>query len=470
MVEYRWWNVWIVLATLLGFALLGVNVYRSMTQSFTIDEAFSYNRFIEPALVTAWAHYDANHHVLLALLARASAGLLGPTEFSLRLPVVAGGAVYLLGAIALLLRFLRPGLLFFPTYCALALNPFLLDFLSASRGYGLALGLFVAGLLFMTLGSPRRTGMLVGAGICFGLTISANLVFAVPVAGTLAAFGADRLMAGEPIVLSLLQLCGAAVATAVGILLVPMRAFKANSFIYGSDTLHEMIAGLVRVSFRHHAWFGESAFEQGELALVGVIAVLSLILVVAAFGYRPMPRACRLVLLIFSFTALLVPLIHILTGFKYPFGRTGIYLPPLLALALAAFAQALPSRLLRGACTALLGIATVCFVCEWNTRIYSEWAWDSGTRRNLAFLSRQPIHGPARLGATWKLAETVNFYRVAYGMNWLPPVSRNSIGSDCTYYLLLPEDAHLIAERHLRIMREDGDSGQILAELATAGR
>ena len=119
-------------------------------------------------MAQAWFRYDANHHVLLALLARASAQLLGPSEFSLRLPVLAGGAIYLFAAIPLLRRFLPSGPLFFLTYCALTLNPFLLDFLSAARGYGLALGLFVAGLLCATGEGWRRTWLLLCAGICFG--------------------------------------------------------------------------------------------------------------------------------------------------------------------------------------------------------------------------------------------------------------------------------------------------------------
>jgi len=465
----RGWNAWQIAAILLACALLAANIYRSVTQSFTIDEAFSYNRFIGPAMAQAWFRYDANHHVLLALLARGSAHLLGPSEFSLRLPVLAGGAIYLFAAIPLLRRFLPPGPLFFFTYCALTLNPFLLDFLSAARGYGLALGLFVAGLLFTTQEGWRRIWLLLCAGICFGLAISANLVFAIPVAAAIAAYGISQLMAGKPVVLPLAELSVPTIATAAAILTVPMRAFQSRSLIYGSDTLQEMTASLLRVSFRHHGWFGASAFEQSEVALVMVIAALSLVLVLAAFAYMPLPRASRMLMLTFSCTVLVIALFHFATGLKYPNGRTGIYLPPLLVLALAAFAQALPSRFIRVVTVALFTFSTAAFLCEWNTRIYSEWAFDSGTRRNLEFIAQRPNPGPVRLGATWLLAETINFYRDAYRMKWLPQVSRNSIGADSTYYILLPEDAYLIAQRHLRILREDRDSGQIVAEPDVTG-
>ena len=461
---YRRWNAWQIAAILLAFALLSANIYRSVTQSFTIDEAFSYNRFIKPTMAQAWFRYDANHHVLLALLARASAQLLGPSEFSLRLPVLAGGAIYLFAAIPLLRRFLPQGPLFLLTYCALTLNPFLLDFLSAARGYGLALGLFVAGLLCATWEGWHRTWLLLCAGICFGLAISANLVFAIPVAAAIAAYGISQLMARKPVVLPLAELSVPTIATAAAILTVPMHAFQSKMLNYGSDTLREMIASLLRFSFRHHDWFGESAFEQSEPALVMVIAILSLVLAVAAFTNRPLLPASRMLMLTFSCTVLVIALFHFATGLKYPYGRTGIYLPPLLVLALAAFAHAVPSRSIRVMTVALFAFSTAAFLCQWNTRVYSEWAFDSGTRRNLEFIAQRPNSGPVRLGATWLLAETINFYRDAYRMTWLPPVSRNKISQDSTYYILLPEDAYLIAERHLRILREDPGSGQIVAE------
>ncbi|MGB9606283.1 MAG: hypothetical protein ACPL88_10455, partial [Bryobacteraceae bacterium] len=133
---------WVEIAAALLLAGLGcVSVYRAATQSITADEAFTYNHFAggdEPVRV-----YDANNHVLFTWLARASVGVFGLSELSLRLPAVLGGWFYLAAVSVLARRLYGRGWLFLLAVAALALNPFVLDFLSAARGYGLALALLM---------------------------------------------------------------------------------------------------------------------------------------------------------------------------------------------------------------------------------------------------------------------------------------------------------------------------------------
>ena len=72
------------LTILLIVGLLATNVYRAVSQSVAIDEAYTYNVFLAGPVDDLFTKYNANHHVLNSLFCKVSIGLLGLSEFSLR--------------------------------------------------------------------------------------------------------------------------------------------------------------------------------------------------------------------------------------------------------------------------------------------------------------------------------------------------------------------------------------------------
>src|SRR6202012_3154954 len=89
--------------------------------------------------------YSPNHHFLATVLFRISTTLFGQSEFAMRLPTVLAGAWLFWTVFRLCGLLFGDGWLFLLGCAALTLNPILLDFLVAARGYGLAMaGLFWA--------------------------------------------------------------------------------------------------------------------------------------------------------------------------------------------------------------------------------------------------------------------------------------------------------------------------------------
>ena len=129
--------------------LFAANCYRAATQSITTDEALTFDKFVAPHLDEIFAHYDANNHVLNTALAWISVEALGIREFPLRLPSVLGGALYLWGVYRLARLVFGTGPFFLAAVALSALNPLLLDHLSAARGYGLALAFLTWALINM---------------------------------------------------------------------------------------------------------------------------------------------------------------------------------------------------------------------------------------------------------------------------------------------------------------------------------
>ena len=109
------------LAVLVLAVVFAANVYRARTQSFTADEAVTYNNYVSAPLRATLTDFDANNHVLNTLLEKVSAALFGASEFTLRLPSLAGGALYLAAVFLLCRRLFGQGPLLVVSVATLAL-------------------------------------------------------------------------------------------------------------------------------------------------------------------------------------------------------------------------------------------------------------------------------------------------------------------------------------------------------------
>jgi hypothetical protein len=90
----------------------------------------------------------ATNHFLNTLLTKACDFVAGGSEIVLRLPSVIGYAMFLGFSLLILHRSVRPAIAA-PGFVLLNLNPYVLDFFSLSRGYGLSLGFLMGSLFYL---------------------------------------------------------------------------------------------------------------------------------------------------------------------------------------------------------------------------------------------------------------------------------------------------------------------------------
>src|ERR1700676_4169308 len=69
-------------------------LYRAITQSIVHDEALTYRLFIDAPYRQIFQLFSANHHFLNTLLMKLSVSIFGVSEWSMRLPALAGAALY----------------------------------------------------------------------------------------------------------------------------------------------------------------------------------------------------------------------------------------------------------------------------------------------------------------------------------------------------------------------------------------
>lgn len=136
-------------------AIAGISLFfivflvdRAIVATFTFDEAATYLNYISAGPTAVFNLNSANNHLVNTLLTKFFSALGGNSEFVLRLPNLLAFVVYLLFSFLILNRFVKNKILIVFGYFLLAANPYVLDFFSLCRGYGLSLAFLMAALFF----------------------------------------------------------------------------------------------------------------------------------------------------------------------------------------------------------------------------------------------------------------------------------------------------------------------------------
>jgi hypothetical protein len=455
------------------FILFAVNVYRAATQSFTTDEAFTYNSFVDAPLADMFARYDANNHVLNTLLEKVSALCFGVSEFSLRLPsVLFGGGLYLFAVWALCRRVFGSGALFVTGVALLSLNPLVLDFLSAARGYGMALAFWMWALVFVLDCLEEPAGpqpvKLNLAAVALALSVCANLAFLLLAISTAVAFSTLWLFdrgGGRPNRLALLAdrfiLPGLAVAFVI--LLVPLNRAVPDNFYYGARDLQGALYSLIESSIFYDAARRppfirtiQADISIAVVVLLGATGVVCLWLLAHRGGKGRGATFFLLAGITAVLTLALTIAAHRWLGMPYPLVRTAIYWIPLLS-AIALTLPALSGH--RGVIAASLGVAgcvVAVYIWQFQTRVYAEWTEDATARTVARRLQRETGNWPIKISSSTTAQQTMEFYRRRLGMTRWQPIQplRPDVRAD--YYVLLPPDAGLVRQRNLAVLLRSG--------------
>lgn len=134
-----------------------VCLYRAITQSIVHDEALTYQIYLAGPAARIFDLFSANHHFLNTLLMKLSVSTFGLSEWSMRLPALAGAALYFAAVYRISTREFRSALASWLAAGLLTLNPFTLDFMVAARGYGMGLALLLWALAVLLSESQSPT-------------------------------------------------------------------------------------------------------------------------------------------------------------------------------------------------------------------------------------------------------------------------------------------------------------------------
>jgi hypothetical protein len=169
----------------LGLVFFGYVVARAARVAISFDEVQSFYYYIKRGFLGLFKFDAANNHFLNTLLTWLVTRVAGTGEFALRIPNVLAYAAYLVYGGRILIRYARP-LVAVCGFILLNANPYLLDFFSISRGYGLALGFAIPALFYFLrfiddtqAGSSRASKSLTVALAAAGAAVLANFTLLI---------------------------------------------------------------------------------------------------------------------------------------------------------------------------------------------------------------------------------------------------------------------------------------------------
>jgi hypothetical protein len=413
-----------IAALVASLALLAYTGARAAMLSFTHDEALTWLLHVRAPLgeILGFGGFlPTNNHLLNTLLAKLTSSILGPSEFALRLPNVAAHAMYLFCGWRLLRRFVAPADAL-AAFAVLNTQPFLLDFFSLCRGYGLSLAFLMAGLDSLTDEKREWRG------------------FVFLALGVLSAFSLVNAFAGALLLALFLRRnwrAGLVVGAALSAYVLPVIWKLRRDLDFGGTVgfWHDTAGSLWPCLAYNVSW-------PLYIALAGVIG--------GFFVRQPPPprKLAAAFALVLCGAAIAEEATHLVAHTLFLTDRMAAFYLPLLALVLV---FALPRPLLFG--LAVLSLAH--FAPSVNLRSSYLWAYDANDKQVVADLPRRPL----RLGVTWIFSPALEYYRQSRGLDWLAPVTRDGPFGDYDYVYVAPGDRAGVERLGLVLVKEyDGNA------------
>ena len=421
--------------------LFAWNVYRAVTQSVTPGEAWNYDQYIGPGWHESLARFGNNNHFLNTLLVKTSTARIHLTEFSMRLPSLLFGVLYLWAIYRLARRWFGRGAMFLAVVGLLALNPLVVDAMSEARGYGMGLAAWMWALSILAEGSTPAF-----AGVLLGMSVAASLAFVTPVVALLLAAAAYR-RGGLGYVPQVAGL------TAFVLLAVPLNHAEMTVVTQGATSLRQTLNSLAAGSFST----GNAAVATAARIGAGLLAALGL--GVGLLGRR---RAAAIVYLCggsFLLSLVLMLAAHRWAHAALPEGGA-IFLVPMITLFVAGLVTQW-GREWAQIVFVVFGALCVAHYADHLQLPYLAAGRLSGGKQLAEALRTDAGNRSVRIGVSEDAEGIVRYYKWRYRQaNW-EAIERPSPAARFDYYVLTAADVGLVEQEGLHVVYRD--AGLVLA-------
>ena len=283
------------------------------------------------------------------------------------------------------------------------------------------------------------------AAVCLGLSVAAALAFAAPAVALLAVFlawsGWSRPHSRDLVLTFLL--------TAFVLVIIPLNHAEWKTLAAGATSLRQTINEISALSL------GTSLKVVGAMARMG-LALAAVAGTAAAVRYW---RRADGSLAAFTGATLALTLLLLLAAHRWlltPFPQGGaIYLIPLTVLSVTAIILKWNRKAVQIVLLAVSCVLLARYVAGFPFGMYVAGRQFSGGRTLAKTLRAKAGQSSVRIGASLAVEPIINYYRLRYGQGNWQPVERQPFTGTYDYYVLTPDDASLIEQRHLHVMYRD---------------
>lgn len=402
--------------------------------------------------------------------------IFGLSEFTLRLPALAGSALFL-WFLPQLIELVTPGrwmrrLLFL----VLVLNPLTLDLLCAARGYSLALGFLVLSLIgLMRYANRHEIRDLSWMSAFLGLSNCANLSFAFVSLAILCVAVMTALRNGDAARLHRVIVPGVAILFCLMVL--PLSRAERNNFYWGAKDLRESLDSTATPFLRHDPFlpgpFGSAkAVARLERRFLPAALVILSVAGLLWFLRGAHPQVTPLIGILFV-TLFGYWFAHAHLGVPYPSERTGVALVFLFFLcfgsAMSVWRPAWHAPVgfwsLSLTSSLILVVLTVQFLHQLQQPGYF-WAWhEERDNRRVAGILRDC--GARRISTYWVFQPGLEWCRRAGNIPGAEPLAKypgeNPPLRDHDAYVLLRPDPTQLMANGLETVWQSEQTGVVVA-------
>jgi hypothetical protein len=451
--------------SLLAFVFV-IAAFRASVQSIAHDEALTYEWFLDGSVYRVLA-FNSTNHVLFTMIAKFFVKLFGTNELSLRAPSLIGAAGYLTFTYLLCRKLFGDGILLLLSIAMLCLNPLLMDFMAAARGYSLGMAFLAAAMYVMARlidrgtfnpddpGGHRDCAI---ASVLLALSIAASLTNLFPVASLALSFPAIafrwpldfRRLGARTLRIFAQYFIVPGVLVGLFILWPFLIQARPAQFNMGLHRASDALRDLFNSSFLYK-WTGDVYASslgavppspgswQQRLSDFGIYVIFPLLFFFVFLGLISVSCSsmesrqretvyCRLFGIAAIACVVLTVLFHVLLKVNYPVSRTCLYFIPLFTLSGLLVAREFffrfPHYHLRPVGLIIAAMVVFDYAVSLNTEYFRYNAYDVISRQLFLCISNDArARGltSIRVGGTWWYEPEINFYRRRYNAEWMKP-------------------------------------------------
>lgn len=473
----------LITLTVLLCGLLAYTAARAALLSMTHDESTTFNWFQHTNVFSCFHSEDcwvnANNHLLNTWGWQQSVRLFGISEFAIRTPNLLAHLLYLLCTLALAWKTSRQFWLTLAGFALLNINPYLLDFFSLARGYGLYVGICMSSvyLLFIYL-ENQRPATLLGSYLLAALAVMANFValnYLLSLWATVFFMSLFRPFkdSAKPAFQWREQLRTNLIPLSISLILAvllyrPIQFLQGGGeFTFGAERFAQSFQSLVQDSLYSVNYFGKNTlWIFGLLYALAIFAALfdAFRLLLPAgnrFALADAPvwrRQYLAAAFLFIGSCLIMIAQHYILGSNYLQNRKALLFIPLSALLffflLHSLQQAFSDNRFNIALAFIALFIVYHFFRTANFQYTREWWYDQNTREMVEYMDARipPARDSVQLGVNWVFQPSTLFYLQTKQIEAIiPPAIGGEIHADGRYdfYYVFDGDIPRLEEKYV---------------------
>jgi hypothetical protein len=455
-------------------------IIRAWQVSFTHDECLSFNIVLGDVNLGK----TANNHFLNTWLMFVCYKMFGAQEFVLRLPNILAFIIYLFFSYRILNQS-KDIILLFIGISLLLLNPYLLDFFSLARGYGLSLAFGLAALYYLLQSEDKNTykqfvtnlalaslfSLLAAYSnlVLINLNLSIMLVFFIAWC-VLIKRNITKINLSSKLLPLLIFIINA-------VLLLPLinqlDTLKNNKELYFggqkgfiADTLKTLIHN--SLYFSNYNKLFEVVIKWSVITLFAIVCIYQV--------YHKKYAALSKITIILTLMICASVIQHYAFDALYPIARTSLIFLPLFAVFVYLFIRdmVLKSNLkLYKKSVCILSLIFICFplglnfLKNLNLKHTLEWDYEANTKLAMQEIVKQHkistlTNKNCTISNTWIYEPAINYYRKLYEMNYLQVANRSGVNNNTDFIYCTAEEKEHLTIKDMVILKYFDDTKTVL--------